>query len=1141
MLPWVYWNITGLMGKFFGFTHSAAYFKNYIKQFKIISLVETWTKEGDDLSLEGYHSFSVSRPKTKERGRRSGGIIVFVQDSLAEVTKRVKSVSCNILWIWLELMALGLDYNVLLGTTYISPENSSIHSAEDTFSILEREILELKNKFFNTKVLIAGDFNGYTSTEADFLPQSDRVHDNFLFSDESMNLSARANKDPRNVNKHGRKLLDLCLGTGLGIVNGRTGQDAFTGEFTCYFGDNPSCIDYILSDPELFSAFSDFYVDCREESHHMPLCLTLFLCDSDEQETIQSTNAEYLPRFSWQEEKANIFLEKFNAKDISVIGDKLTANNVNEAVETIIMYISQSAEDMKTNRLAKKSKTVNRNEPWFDYECIVAKRVTIKALKQFRKCRCKTYLSVYKEKQQQLKNLYIYKMNIYQNYEKEKVLRTLENNDSKAFWSSVKYMTRKKGYSRSNIRNNAWFTHFHGLFNPVGDHTTGIRLMPDYFLFDESLDGEILDAEVNAAVTHLKLAKSPGEDGIPAEFYKAIFPTINHYFKDLFNRIYNLAYFPEVWSKSLIVPIHKKGSQNDPNNYRGISLLSIFSKIFMNIVYTRINRWCNVNGILCPEQGGFKKGYSTIDSIFTLNTIINKYTQRKGGRFYCAFIDFTKAFDLLNRDAIWFKLQKLKMSSKMIRMLRGIYQSVTARVITGDGLTGYFDCPWGVKQGCILSPNLFNLYINDLPAYFRDRGTYQIPLIEHEVSMLLYADDLVLLADSAIELQRQLNLLLEYCKTWDLKVNEGKSKTMVFRNGGKLRSYEKWFYNGKQLETCTYFTYLGVDFSSVLSWSHHIKTRSTKGLRALGCTQAMLYKIPNINHKVVWKVFDTKIKPIMHYGAEIWGYTEAVEIERVQNKLCKQILKINSKVPTISLHGELGRLPLKTNRLTLMINYWLRVVCMSDQRITKDAYKLQLRWAEQNKSCWLSDIREILCNHGFHDAWLNHGVGDKKWFMSIFKQRVSDMAQQRWSSKVNDMNRLQLYRLFKDNYTPAGYIDKLSAHKLSLVANFRCTGLPLKSITGVYYDKLDYDICFCDFCESPKVENEYHFLLECVAYNSIRQKLIPTYYWNPPSIHKYILLMNRTDLRWLNNFAMYIQEALTERQMRYDTHAVSTG
>ena len=440
------------------------------------------------------------------------------------------------------------------------------------------------------------------------------------------------------------------------------------------------------------------------------------------------------------------------------------------------------------------------------------------------------------------------------------------------------------------------------------------------------------------------------------------------------------------------MPIYKKGCHMDPNNYRGISLLSVFSKVFMNILYFRLNKWCSVNNILCPEQGGFRQGFSTIDSIFTLNTFINKYIQRKGGRFYCAFVDFTKAFDLLNREALWAKLQKLNVSTKMLKMLRGVYRKVNAKILTAHSCTDNFECLWGVKQGCILSPNLFNIFINDLPAFFRDKGAFQIPLCDHEASLLLYADDLVLLADSAIELQRQLNWLQEYCDLWNLKVSQEKSKIMVFRNGGRLRSYEKWFLNGNRLETCSYFTYLGVSFSSVLSWSHNEKTRASKGLRALGSIRQIMYKIPGIDSKVVWKIFDTKIKPILHYGAEIWGNEDGTELERVQTKMCKLILKINSRVPAIAVQGELGRYPLKTNRLSIILNYWLKLIIMNDDRLTKDAYKLQLEWSERNRKCWAHDVKYILYSYGFGEVWLNQGVGDKNIFLNMSKRyRFAEM------------------------------------------------------------------------------------------------------------------------------------------------------
>ena len=284
-----------------------------------------------------------------------------------------------------------------------------------------------------------------------------------------------------------------------------------------------------------------------------------------------------------------------------------------------------------------------------------------------------------------------------------------------------------------------------------------------------------------------------------------------------------------------------------------------------------------------------------------------------------------------------------------------------------------------------------------------------------------------------------------------------------------------------------------------------------------------------MNSKVLWKIFDTKIKPILHYGAEIWGYNDANEIERVQNKMCKLILKINSRIPAIAARGELGRFPLKNNRLHLVLNYWLKLVSMSNERLTKDAYKLQLDWSDRNKKCWAYDVKYILHSYGFGEVWLNQGVTDRKMFLNLFKQRIHDTALQSWKSDVNEMDRLKLYRVFKRNLENEEHIDKLGSYNKCLIANFRCTGLPLKTVTGVYYEKIDYNLCYCDFCKLPLVENEFHFLLVCGAYNEMRKKFIPAFYWNPPSIFKFEQLMSRNDLLWLNKLSAFLKEAMNER------------
>ena len=191
--------------------------------------------------------------------------------------------------------------------------------------------------------------------------------------------------------------------------------------------------------------------------------------------------------------------------------------------------------------------------------------------------------------------------------------------------------------------------------------------------------------------------------------------------------MYDDGFFPEKWSYALISPIHKSGDKNKPENYRGISLQPILSKIFASILSIRLKSGCASYNVIGEEQTGFRLPRSTIDNVFCLQTIVQKYLRKKGGRLYATFVDFEKAFDRVNRKILWDKLNFQHASSKMIKMLKSMYASVQACVKTPSGLTGSFNCPVGVKQGCILSPLLFCLFLNDLQNFISS-GSHGIDL-----------------------------------------------------------------------------------------------------------------------------------------------------------------------------------------------------------------------------------------------------------------------------------------------------------------------------------------------------------------------------------------------------------------------------
>ena len=126
----------------------------------------------------------------------------------------------------------------------------------------------------------------------------------------------------------------------------------------------------------------------------------------------------------------------------------------------------------------------------------------------------------------------------------------------------------------------------------------------------------------------------------------------------LLNVMFDTGYFPIEWSKSIIIPLFKKGDSTKADNYRGISLSSILSKVYTKILNTRLRFWADAGDVISEAQAGFRANYSTLYNVFTLHTMIHRNISKIKGRFYCAFVDFSKAFDYLVRDKMLKLLEK---------------------------------------------------------------------------------------------------------------------------------------------------------------------------------------------------------------------------------------------------------------------------------------------------------------------------------------------------------------------------------------------------------------------------------------------------------------------------------------------------
>ena len=183
--------------------------------------------------------------------------------------------------------------------------------------------------------------------------------------------------------------------------------------------------------------------------------------------------------------------------------------------------------------------------------------------------------------------------------------------------------------------------------------------------------------------------------------------------------ILNTGVYPEAWRDNFIKPIVKGGSCNDPSNYRGIALTSTLSKLFARVLYNRLQAYLEQNELITREKIGFRQGSQTSDNLFTLKTMIDNMFKKKKYLYVC-FVNFRKAFDLVNRNALLYKLQQYNINGNFFNIIKSMYKEVRFSVKIGNTIIPPFMPSVGVKQGCVLSPTLFSMYINDVVKIFSE-------------------------------------------------------------------------------------------------------------------------------------------------------------------------------------------------------------------------------------------------------------------------------------------------------------------------------------------------------------------------------------------------------------------------------------
>ena len=596
----------------------------------------------------------------------------------------------------------------------------------------------------------------------------------------------------------------------------------------------------------------------------------------------------------------------------------------------------------------------------------------------------------------------------------------------------------------------------------------------------EDLDRTITIAEVEAAIHRLKLKKAPGEDGVPAEFFKSAPDNFIERLTYLFNEMFVTGNVSTSFQKAIIFPIYKQGDAGNPANYRGISFLNVVSKIFTCIIYTRLEKWVERNSLLSECQAGFRKGYSTIDNIFCLTSVAKSYLAR-GKKLYALFVDFKSAFDTVERNALFYKLSNLGMSRKMLNIIQSLYRNNEAQVWDGKNFSESFETEIGVKQGCLLSPLLFALYLNDLVAALPGGITFN----NAEIKTLMYADDIVILAETSYALQRMINKLQDYCVSWGLTVNISKTKVMIFRkSSGRYAREEKWFLNGQELEKVRQYKYLGMQLTHNLQFRTHLAQKLNKSKIAINTTWKSFLCRKDVPHSAKFKLFEAAVRSIMGYGAEVWGVYGWEEVEKLLWYFLKKLFHLPKNSPKYMLHIETGLSSLCLSTLQSHFRYVNRVMSMSDQRLPKIIASYLLETKSQFFEQWerLSvNVNEALSLENL-DSWKSWQAG------VILKLEVTEREGFITQAQQSEVRRSYPYlnhNLCERNY----FRDEFPIQFISIIFKTRGELLKLN-----YLPHIQTTSSICPLCNLKCEENVLHFVGQCPILKEIRNAFLGKQY-----------------------------------------------
>ncbi|KAK0418219.1 hypothetical protein QR680_013439 [Steinernema hermaphroditum] len=392
---------------------------------------------------------------------------------------------------------------------------------------------------------------------------------------------------------------------------------------------------------------------------------------------------------------------------------------------------------------------------------------------------------------------------------------------------------------------------------------------------------EFLEIEVREALQKMKTGRSPGQDKVTVEMLKLGENTFIRPLTDIFNRCLRCCEVPEKMADASTVLLYKKGDPLLIKNYKPISLLSVIYKLLTKTIVQRIEHV--LDAAQPVEQAGFRRNFSTIDHLHAVNELLEK-TREYRVPIYIVFVDFEKAFDTVEANAIWKAIERQGVPRQIIALLRRIQDEAASHIQLGEDRVP-INIQRGVRQGDVISPKLFTATLEQI---FRELDWTNCGLIVNgeRLSNLRFADDIALVATSEEELQKMVDELNEVSLRSGLKINAEKTKIMANEEATILL-------NGNALEQVEAFVYLGQEVRLARNHLKEVGRRIRSGWNVFRKYQEFLTS-PSVLMRWKRRLFNQCVLPAMLYGCETWTLTKAArrKLETSQRRMERRMLRV---------------------------------------------------------------------------------------------------------------------------------------------------------------------------------------------------------------------------------------------------------